>query len=192
MGGSTQQQVATRFRVHKSTIQRLVLRLNATGRVDDRPRCGRPRVTSRRQDRFITLAHLRNRHLTATETARNTIGNANRRIDPKTVRNRLREGSIRSRRQYVGLPLTPQRRAHRMNWLTAHGPRRFPLRYWRSMCFTDESRITLFRSDGRQRVYRRRGERFADACVLERDRFGGGSVMVWGRLNNTLSVNNRD
>jgi hypothetical protein len=25
----------------------------------------------------------------------------------------------------------------------------------------------------------RRGERFADACVLERDRFGGGSVMVW-------------
>ena len=25
-----------------------------------------------------------------------------------------------------------------------------------------------------------RGERFADNCLIERDRFGGGSVMVWG------------
>jgi hypothetical protein len=32
----------------------------------------------------------------------------------------------------------------------------------------------------------RRGERFADACVLERDRFGGGSVMVWGGISHRL------
>ena len=48
--------------------------------------------------------------------------------------------------------------------------------------FTDESRFTLYRTDGRRRVYRRRGERFADACVVERDRFWGGSVMVWGGI----------
>ena len=48
--------------------------------------------------------------------------------------------------------------------------------------FTDESMITLYRADGRRRVYRRRGERFANACVVERDRFGGGSVMVWGGI----------
>ena len=32
------------------------------------------------------------------------------------------------------------------------------------------------------RVYRRRGERFADACIIEWDRFGGGSVLIWGRI----------
>jgi hypothetical protein len=47
--------------------------------------------------------------------------------------------------------------------------------------YTDESRFTLFRPDGQ-----RRGERFADACVLERDRFGGGSVMVWGGISHGL------
>ena len=26
------------------------------------------------------------------------------------------------------------------------------------------------------------GERFADKCLIKRDRFGGGSVMVWGAL----------
>ena len=59
-------------------------------------------------------------------------------------------------------------------------PRLFPMRQWRRVLFTDDSRFTLYRADGRRRVYRRRGERFADACVVERDRFGGGSVMVWG------------
>ena len=45
--------------------------------------------------------------------------------------------------------------------------------------FSDESRFYLQRGDGRVRVYRRRNERYADWCVLERDRFGGmGSVMV--------------
>ena len=69
-----------------------------------------------------------------------------------------------------------------MAWLTAHAPRLFPMRQWRRVLFTDESRFTLYRADGRRRVYRRRGERFSDACVVERDRFGGGSVMVWGGI----------
>ena len=48
--------------------------------------------------------------------------------------------------------------------------------------FTDESRFSLFRSDGKKRVYRRRGKGFADACGGENDIFGGASVMVWGGI----------
>ena len=41
----------------------------------------------------------------------------------------------------------------------------------------------MSRGDGRVRLYRRRNERYADCCVLQRDRFGGGgSVMVWGGI----------
>jgi len=99
------------------------------------------------------------------------------------VRNRLHEFGLRARRPYIGFPHT---RVHRMAWLAAHGPRQFPMRQWRRVFFTDESRFTLFRPDGRRRVYRRHGERFADACVLERDRFGGGLVMVWGGISHGL------
>ena len=182
MQGQRQQQVANHFGVNVSTIERLVRRLRETGHLADRPRSGRPRVTSRRQDRTIRLAHLRNHHLTATETALNTVGTHNRQISPKTVGSRLREIGLRARRPYVGLPLTQARRLRRMAWLTAHAPRLFPMRQWRRVLFTDESRFTLYRADGRRRAYRRRGERFADACVVERDRFGGSSVMVWGGI----------
>ena len=169
--------------MHVSTIERLVRRLRETGRIADRPRYGRPRVTSQRQDRAIRLAHLRNRHLTATETAVNTVGSYNRRIDPKTVRNRLREFGLQARCPNIGLPLNRARRVRRMAWVTAQAPRRFPMRQWRRVFFTDDSRFTLFCADGRRRLYRRRGERFADACVFERDRYGEGSVMVWGGIS---------
>ena len=150
MQGQRQQQVANHFGVNVSTIERLVRRLRETGHLADRPRSGRPRVTSRRQDGTIRLAHLRNRHLTATETALNTVGTHNRQISPKTVGSRLREIGLRARRPYVGLPLTQERRLHRMAWLTAHAPRLFPMRQWRRVLFTDESRFTLYRADGRR------------------------------------------
>ena len=67
--------------------------------------------------------------------------------------------------------------------MTAQSPRRFAMRQWGRVFFTDESRFTLFRADGRRRLYRRRRVRFADACVFERDRYGGGSVMVWGGIS---------
>ena len=65
-----------------------------------------------------------------------------------------------------------------VNW--ARTRQRWFRQQWNSVVFSDESRFTLHRRDGRVRVYRRRTERYTDCCVLERDRFGGGgSVLVW-------------
>jgi len=38
-------------------------------------------------------------------------------------------------------------------------------------------------------VWRRHGERFADCCIAQRDRFGGGSVMVWAVIAPDCSRN---
>ena len=47
--GRSQRDVAQQLGVHESTISRLVQRLRATGRLTDRPRSGRPRVTTQRR-----------------------------------------------------------------------------------------------------------------------------------------------
>ena len=141
MQGQRQQQVANHFGVNVSTIEHPFRCLRETKHLADRPRSGRPSVMSRRQDRTIHLAHLRNRPLTATDTALNTVGTHNRQISPKTVGSQLREIGLRARRPYVGLPLTQARRLRRMAWLTAHAPRLFPMRQWRRVLFTDKSRF---------------------------------------------------
>ena len=66
---------------------------------------------------------------------------------------------------------------------------------WARVLFTDESRLRLSFADWRIRVYLRKSERFEDLCVLERNQFGGGSVIVlplgWlygGRKTNLVVV----
>jgi hypothetical protein len=47
----------------------------------------------------------------------------------------------------------------------------------------------LQKRDGRTRIYRRRNERFARNCVLEVDKFGAGSVMMWGAISYAKKLN---
>ena len=57
-----------------------------------------------------------------------------------------------------------------------------------SLIFSDESRFSVSHADGRVRVYRRRNERYAHCCVRERDRFGGGGVMVWEGIMGNVKI----
>lgn len=174
--GTSVNDVALHFRCSRQTIHNLTTRLAATGSVTDRSRSGRPRVTSRRDDHFIVVTHLRNRFTPATATARRL------RVSAQTIRNRLRQdrAPIRARRPYTGQILTARHRAARLAWARRH--RHWTRAQWRNVIFTDESRFTVSFADGRVRVYRRRHERFAQCCVQERDRFGGGSLMVWAGI----------
>ena len=168
--------VATRFNCSVRTIEYLLERLRRTGSTSDRPRSGQPRVTTNRQDAYIRQLHLRNRFQTTTSTARQVAGRRGQ-VSASTVQRRLRAAGLHARRPYVGPILTRVHRQRRLQWATLH--QRWARRQWAGVLFSDESRFTLSRSDGRARVWRRTGERYADACVREADRFGGGSVMVW-------------
>ncbi|KAL0179360.1 hypothetical protein M9458_024802, partial [Cirrhinus mrigala] len=68
-------------------------------------------------------------------------------------------------------------RRNRLEWADAHIRWRQAL--WRGVLFMDESRFSLYRAAGRQRVWHRVGERFADVNVVDRVPHGGGGVMVW-------------
>ena len=89
--GATQQEVATALGIHQPTVHRLPGRLVQFGNTNDRPRSGRPRVTTARQDCLMRLTHLRNRTQTAVEPAITTPGTHNHRISAQAVRNRIRD-----------------------------------------------------------------------------------------------------
>lgn len=182
--GMSTRAVGAQLNVHYRTIGRLWQRFRQYGTTANRPHPRRPRVTTPAQDRHIRLVHLRDRLRPATRTADETVGLHNRRITPQTVRNRLTEAGLHARRPHQGLDLTAVRRQNRLAWANAHF--RWPLPRWRRVLFTDESRFQLYRADGRQRVWRRTGERFADANVVRRVAHGGGGVMVWAGIASGL------
>lgn len=174
-------QVARFFGRDVKTITNLLSKFRRTGSVNDLPRRPRARVTTPRQDRVIRRSHVANRFLSATETARNTLGAHNRQISADTVRRRLKEVGLRARRPYRGVILTPRHRRARLVWARRH--LRLTGADWGKVLFTDESRFCLQGNDGRRRCYRRRGERFNAVNVVQRDQFRGGSVMIWGGIS---------
>lgn len=136
---------------------------------DGVPLC-RPNVTTARQDRYIALTHVRDRFKTALLTARK-FG-----ISRQTVLNRLskNENSFRDGWSQAGQIINPRIPNLRRLWAQRH------LRWTRVQLvrelFSDESCFNLSVADGIVHVFRGRGKRFVDNCLLERDRFGGGSV----------------
>ena len=171
--------VARHLNVHKTTISRLWSRYNNTNSTNDRQRSGRPRITTPAQDRYIRVHHLRNRQAIPTVTATQVPGL--RRVSAQTIRNRLKEAGLRACRPVVRPLLRPQHRRQRLRW--CRNVRIWGLQQWKRIWFSDESRFLLERHDGRQRVYRRRHERFEPNRIQQVDRFGGGSVMVWGAIS---------
>ena len=87
--GISAHRVAAAFNCSHTTIINLDHRLQATGRVEYRPRPGRARCTTAREDRQLVLTHLRNRFLSAAESARQ-MG-----ISDWTVRLRLQTTGLR-------------------------------------------------------------------------------------------------
>ena len=52
-----------------------------------------------------------------------------------------------------------------------------------SVLFSDETRICLYGSNRRRKVYRRPRERFAECCIEKRIAYGDGSCLIWGAIS---------
>ena len=109
------------------------------------------------------------------------MGTHSRRISAQMVHRRLAAIRLFARRPYKGAILTGRHHANRLAWANNHrGWGRQPCR---QVLFTEESKFNLSFADGNKRIYRRRGKRFAQCCVLEYNRWGGGGIMVWAGVS---------
>ena len=91
-----------------------------------------------------------------------------------------RSAGLKAHRQYVEVPLTVRHRSLRLNW--ARGHYRWSRRRWNRVLFTDESLFNVQFADGRLQIWRRTGESMDENNIVERDRYDGGSEMIWGGL----------
>lgn len=179
--GRSMRFVARDLNVAPSTIMRLNRRYQETGGYTRRQGQGRKRKTTREQDRFLRNCALRRRTSTARALQNDLVRATGVQVSDQTVRNRLKEQNLKPRRPVRKPRLTLQHRRARRTFAQEHVD--WQLRHWTPILFTDESRFCLTRCDGRLRVWRRPGERYSQAAIQEVDRFGNGSVMVWGGIS---------
>ena len=163
-------------------LKSCVRRLRERGGVAERSRSGRPSVTLRHQNMDFRLLRLRNRHLTAIQTALTTVGTCNRPVHRRIVRNPLGEAGIRHA-VFMSVHLWIRHVACVVWRCTRHMP---PKDFWRgsengSVLLTNPVSLLI------SKIYRRRVERFA--CVIDRGIFR--AVLLWSREAFLIVQNHR-
>ncbi|GFU83949.1 transposable element Tcb1 transposase [Trichonephila clavipes] len=151
------------------------------GKVYRRGGSGRPRNTNDREDRAIRRV--------ATSAPTTSLASIQRHLPPsrhpvpsrETIRRRLTEVGLRSRRPLRRLPLTPHHRQCRQDFCRPRAT--WSVTDWRRVIFSDESRFSLSADDHRTRVWRRTGQRSEPAFIVERHTAISQGVTVWGAIS---------
>ncbi|GFU07916.1 transposable element Tcb2 transposase [Trichonephila clavipes] len=172
--------VAAEFGIAHSIVSRLRRQFQTTGTAIRGFSSGRPRGATPADDRYIVLQARRNRRQTAGEIARHTTQATGRPISRFTVARRLHGGGLFARCPVRCVPLTPAHRRRRSLWCREH--RNWRDTEWGRVLFTDESRFSLSRDSHRILIWRERGSRNHPSNIIERDRYGGRGVLVWGGI----------
>lgn len=179
--GSSQRQVAAAFGVSHSVVSRVVQRHWETGSYRRRPGGGRPRSTDGRDDRHLRLLVNRNPFQSARRLQRGFQDATGIRLSTQTIRNRLHEVRMNARRPALCPVLTVERRRTRLAWAQEH--QGWTLDQWACVLFSDESRFCVDTNDGRDRVWRQRGQRYQARNIQQHDRWGGPGLMVWAGIS---------
>ncbi|GFW49023.1 transposable element Tcb2 transposase [Trichonephila clavipes] len=144
--------VTAEFGIAHSIVSRLWRQFKTTGTAIRVFSSGRPRGTTPADDRYIRF----------------------------TVARRLHGGGLFARRPVRCVPLKPAHRRRRSLLCREH--RNWRDNEWGRVLFTDESRFSLSSYSHRILIWRERGSRNHPSNIIERDRYGGRGVLVWGGI----------
>ena len=142
--------VAGRFGCNERTIYRLQEHFRQTGSAKDRPRSGRPRKMTPREDRYLVTSLRRNGFMAASKLTEHLRHATGTRLSVYTAKNHLRAARLHSRHPYKGIQLAGHPCTTHVNWARQHS--RWTRRQKR-IVFTDKSKLNLHGPGGRIRVW---------------------------------------
>ncbi|KFM64955.1 Transposable element Tc3 transposase, partial [Stegodyphus mimosarum] len=149
------------------------------GTTDRRVRSHPPQWTTSREDRNIVRMAVTDRSVTSRTIAQHIQSVTHHPVSARTIRRRLQQSGLPARRALPCLALTQNHRRLRRQRCDE---RRMWTAEWNEIVFTDESRFCLQHHDGRIRVWRHRGERMLNSCVMHRHTGTAPGIMIWNGI----------
>ncbi|GFT25163.1 transposable element Tcb1 transposase [Trichonephila clavipes] len=158
-------EIGSRVGRNKTTVMRICDRWMQEDTTDRRGQSHLPQCTTSCEDRQIVRMAVTDCSVTSRTVAQHIESVTHHSVSARTIRRRLQQSGLSSKRPLLGLPLTQNHRRLRHQWCDE---RRMWAAEWNKVVFTDESRICLQHHDGRIRVWRHSGERMLASCVMHR------------------------
>jgi transposase len=175
--GYSSTQIAAKVGCNQSTVSRILQKKKVTGDTKDRPRSGRPRKSSYRQDRVLRRTSLSNRRLTSPQLLREWQDRCGVNVCPSTVRKRCCEFGLRGCKARKKPLVTAAQRKRRVDWAVKYS--KWTKEIWEQVLFSDESTFCILGGQSSAYVRRFPGEEFKPECINVTVKHPT-KVMIWG------------
>ncbi|KFM70161.1 Transposable element Tc3 transposase, partial [Stegodyphus mimosarum] len=161
--GLSFREIGSRVGQTQKTVIRICDRWMQEGMTDRRVRSHPPQCTSSRDDRNIMRMAVTDRSVTSRTIAQHIQSETHHPVSARTIRRHLQQSGLSARPSLLRLPLTQNHRRLHRQWCDERG---MWTAEWNEVVFTDESRFCLQHHDGGIRVWKQRGERMLNNCVM--------------------------
>lgn len=172
--GMSQKEITEKYKIHKSSVSRIVNQYKATKTVSVIHRGGRPRHTSQRTDNLIVQTVKKQPFITSSQL----VKDLQLPIAARSVRRRLVDASLRAHRPAKKPLISKRNQLKRLKFARDH--LNWPISKWKTVLFSDESKFNIIGSDGLRYVRRPSNMRLKSQYCTKTVKHGGGSAMVWG------------
>lgn len=142
---------------------------------------GRPHKLDEHDERYICRLVSTEKCGTAVEIQQGLRDYSGIIVSTDTILRTLRRNGFRSRLKKKRPQLKKSHRRSRREFELSH--RDWTSDKWDTVIWSDETKICLSGSDGRDRCFRKDGEPLRDRHVIPTQKFGGGSIMLWGCMS---------
>lgn len=172
--GISQRQISIQMKISRCSVQNIIKKQDLFQNVENRPKCGRSKIFTDREQRLLCRTSLSNPFLTAPKLQLQ-LGKGS----VTTVRRILKKNGLFGR-VAANVPfLNKIQTRKRLNWATNYGA--WTQFQWNNVIFSDESSIQL-KPTLRVHVRRMNSYRHKKIYTLKTVKHGGKSLMVWGAI----------
>lgn len=173
--GHSTRSIASKLGVGRSTISRTLQDLLPNHQT---PSAGRPSKLSPTDERAIISQINTGKVTTAVQATHHINTIISNPISAQTVRRVLKKHSFKAVVKKKKPKLTAVQRKKRLAFALKY--REWTVEDWKRVIWSDETKINRFGSDGKQYVWKQKGQGLIDREIQGTVKFGGGNVMVWG------------
>lgn len=133
--------IARQVRCSRSTVRLTINRYEETKTFKNRPKSGRKKITTAREDRLLERNCLRNRTKPSSTLAAELEQEIGKKISARTVRQRLQDVELSGRKAKKKPLLSEKNRKARLEW--AKNRRNWTYDEWKNILWSDETNIEV-------------------------------------------------
>ena len=152
--GKSIRAIAQTLAIASTTIWNVLRKKETSGILSNRPRKGRPRKTSAVDNRNIVRA-VKEDPKTTVSNISNNLQRAGVKVSQSTVRRRLHEQKYRGYTRRCKPLISKKNMKARLEFAKKY--REKPQTFWGKVLWTDETKINLYQSDGKAKVWTKKG-----------------------------------